>query len=237
MRHDGRPIAETEELKLTDFTKKVTSIVYRDFSFVAIVKSILNFRAAFEKKHGVLFLATQVVDIVDDMVLSDILTGNSAKYNSAMSEQRRVPFNATVSSILLVLLTDWRRYPGLLVSHNSTMKNFSCPGKRKSRFWPVPRASGSEQRWSTVRTTLRLSTSAEGIFCATSRVFTRNLSQRAALSFLYSSTLPFLRTRLRLQIWNNFFLIKSASMSTTLATIQRSGERATSNNRSVWCGL
>lgn len=56
MRDNGCPIAETEARRRSILASKVTSTIHRDISFVAIVKSALNFRAAFEKEHGTPFL-------------------------------------------------------------------------------------------------------------------------------------------------------------------------------------
>lgn len=53
------------------------SIVHRDFSFVAIVESVIKFRAAILKEHGASFVAARMVDIVGDIILSDFLSGNS----------------------------------------------------------------------------------------------------------------------------------------------------------------
>lgn len=54
----------------------VTSIACRNSSFVAIVLSVMNLSPAFEKEHGLSIVATRMVCIVDDMILSDFLTGN-----------------------------------------------------------------------------------------------------------------------------------------------------------------
>lgn len=52
---------------------------HRDSSFVAIMKSVLNFIDAFQMKHRVSFLASQMVDIVNDMVAFESLTSNSCQ--------------------------------------------------------------------------------------------------------------------------------------------------------------
>lgn len=68
-----------QKYSLSNLRNMVTSIVRRNFPFVAGVKSVMNFSAAFEKKYGVSFLAAWMADIVDDMVSSDIVSGNSAQ--------------------------------------------------------------------------------------------------------------------------------------------------------------
>lgn len=77
--HEGGPIAETEALKLNNYLNKVTSIVCRDSLLVSIVNPVMNFSAAFGKEHGMCFLAARIVDIVEDVISSDLLTGNSSQ--------------------------------------------------------------------------------------------------------------------------------------------------------------
>lgn len=52
---------------------KLTSIVRRDSSFVAIVTSVTHSSAAFVKGHGVFFLAARMVNIVEIIVASNVL--------------------------------------------------------------------------------------------------------------------------------------------------------------------
>lgn len=80
-RLDGRAIAETEALKMSNLTNMVTSVVCSDFSLLAIVRSIINFSAVFGIEYGLFFLAVQMVHIVDDTVLSNFLSGNSSQTN------------------------------------------------------------------------------------------------------------------------------------------------------------
>lgn len=80
-RHDGRPIVELEALKLNRRANKVTGIVRRYQFFVAVVKSLMKLGATSEKEHEASFLAGRMVGIVDDMVSSDFLTGNSLQTN------------------------------------------------------------------------------------------------------------------------------------------------------------
>lgn len=75
-RYDGRPIAKTEALKQSNLLNTVTSIVRRDSSFVAVVKSIMNFSATFKNEQSRSFLTARIVDIVEDRVSSDFLTCN-----------------------------------------------------------------------------------------------------------------------------------------------------------------
>lgn len=75
-RHDGRPIAETEELKLSSLSNKATRTVRKYILFIAIVKSEMNFSAAFTKDDGVFCLAARIVDNVDNMALFEFLTAN-----------------------------------------------------------------------------------------------------------------------------------------------------------------
>lgn len=52
---DGCSIEETEALKLSSLANKVTSILRRDSSFLAIMKSLVNFSVALEKELGLSF--------------------------------------------------------------------------------------------------------------------------------------------------------------------------------------
>lgn len=53
-RENGRPIGETGALNLSFLTKKVTVIKLRDSSFVATVKSVMNYSTAFERAWCIL---------------------------------------------------------------------------------------------------------------------------------------------------------------------------------------
>lgn len=78
-RHDGRRVAEREEQKLSYLANKMTHVVRRDYSHVAIVESVIKFSASFVKEHSVSFLAAQMVNIVEDMAPSDFLSDNSSQ--------------------------------------------------------------------------------------------------------------------------------------------------------------
>lgn len=43
------------------------------------MKSVINFSAVFEKEHGVSFLPASIAGIVENMVSSDLLSGNSSQ--------------------------------------------------------------------------------------------------------------------------------------------------------------
>lgn len=62
--------------KLSHPGNNVTTIVRRDFLFIVVTKSVINFSVAFEKNHAVSIIAAGMVTIVEDIVLSDFLTGN-----------------------------------------------------------------------------------------------------------------------------------------------------------------
>lgn len=64
-------------LQLSNFANYVISVAHRDFFFVATVKSVRNFRAAFEKVLFASLLAARTVDIVENMILYDFLTDSS----------------------------------------------------------------------------------------------------------------------------------------------------------------
>lgn len=75
--HEGRPNAETEALRLSNCSNKVTRIVRRDSSFVVVVDFFMNFSASFENERCKFFLAARMVDIVVKIVLTDFLIGKS----------------------------------------------------------------------------------------------------------------------------------------------------------------
>lgn len=76
-RHDARRIEQTIALKLSNLANKRTNTVLRDSLLVAILQSLINFNAVFEKEHGVFFLAAQMVVIVKNKISSDFLSENS----------------------------------------------------------------------------------------------------------------------------------------------------------------
>lgn len=75
---DGQPITETKASKLSNFVSKVTIIVRRDSTFEK-VNYVLNFGAVFDKEYVLSLLAAQMVDIVENVFLSDFLTSNSLR--------------------------------------------------------------------------------------------------------------------------------------------------------------
>lgn len=154
-RHDGRPVAETEALKLSSLANKVTSVVRSDSSSVAIVKFATDFTATFEKEHAVFFLDALIVHIVEDMVSYNFLTGNSR-----LTYQRSVQIAMCFlqrPNILHIIVDIYGKGTGCRtfgISHLDDGTLFL--GQRKDRFWYVPLASTLRTRTSTFRSTLRL---------------------------------------------------------------------------------
>lgn len=74
MRHKGRSIAELESFKVNNFANMAVSILCRNFSFVAMIKSVMSFKEAFKKEQSVSFLAARMVNIVERMTSSDLPT-------------------------------------------------------------------------------------------------------------------------------------------------------------------
>lgn len=100
-RQDGRPVTETDAIKLSTLENKVTRIVRRDSSFVVLAKSELNLRAAFEKELNVSFFKVWVVVILEGMVLFDFLTGNGSETYQCYRKNATFFSNALVCSIPL----------------------------------------------------------------------------------------------------------------------------------------
>lgn len=78
-RHDGSPNAETEVFNLSTLENEVSSIVPRDFPSVVVLKSVIDYSSAFNQKNCMSFLAARMVDIVENMVLSNFLTRNRSQ--------------------------------------------------------------------------------------------------------------------------------------------------------------
>lgn len=75
--NDGHPIAGTEALKQSSLGNKVTRILHRDSSSVAVVESVMNFSALLQKEHIVFFRTALVVDTLQEMVSLKFLADNS----------------------------------------------------------------------------------------------------------------------------------------------------------------
>lgn len=61
---------------LSNVESKVTSVLRRNCSFATVLESVINLSAAIVKEHAVFFLAAGMVDIVENVVLYDFMTGN-----------------------------------------------------------------------------------------------------------------------------------------------------------------
>lgn len=56
----------------------MTGIVVCDSNFVDFVKKVLNFSIAFEKVYNEKIIASRILDILKDMIRSELLTGISS---------------------------------------------------------------------------------------------------------------------------------------------------------------
>lgn len=74
---DRRPFTYTEKLKLSRPANKVSRLVWRNVSFSASRKKLLNISSAFEKEHKMSFDGTKIVNSVDDMQALKVLTAVS----------------------------------------------------------------------------------------------------------------------------------------------------------------
>lgn len=77
MRHDGCIIAEKRALELNNFAIKVGSIVCRDPSFIAKVRSVTNLSATVAEEHFVSFFTARKEVTIGDMDLNDFLSSVS----------------------------------------------------------------------------------------------------------------------------------------------------------------
>lgn len=144
MRHDCRPIAETEALKLSHFATTVTSLVCPNSLFAVVVKPVKDFSAAFEEGHGVFFLTAWMVDIVEDLVLSNSRPEIALRYASAIAMLRIFSFKVPSVSIFLWILMRKKWELEYLASHTSKIKLISRHRRRKDRFWSVLKARTSK---------------------------------------------------------------------------------------------
>lgn len=75
-------ISEAERMKLSKLAKKETGILCRYLMLLDVMKLILYFAIAFEKKYNEKSNATCTVHITKDMVGSDFLTGISSRFTT-----------------------------------------------------------------------------------------------------------------------------------------------------------
>lgn len=73
---EGLLIANTKAAPLNNLFGKVTVTGQRNFSLVAIVKSVMNFGIAFQREQSVSFFHMQMVYDVDDKLMYDFLTSS-----------------------------------------------------------------------------------------------------------------------------------------------------------------
>lgn len=148
--YGGRPTTETKGLKLGNHANKVTCIVHCNSLFVATIKSEMNFSTAFEKEHGVSFLAHRPVSIDEDMILSDFRSDKSPEtyqhYIQVVTFVLRRSNNLNIIEDFEEEKTSSRT---LGFSHREDGTFFSS-WIRKNRFSSVPRARMSVIRKSTI---------------------------------------------------------------------------------------
>lgn len=135
---NGRPIVEMEALELSNDAIKGTSIERPDFSFVAIVKLVMNISAAFKKEYDKSFLFALMVDTIDDVALFNFLNGKCFRYTTSLSKLQILFFVASIFSIELRILMGRWRHLRRLASHASTMDPCLRPGQSKNCFCSSP---------------------------------------------------------------------------------------------------
>lgn len=105
MQHESRPITETVALKLGNFANKVTSIVCRGSTFVAKVKSVINFSTAFKKEHSVSFLFDRMVDTVEKSFHPTFWPAKPHKHTGDTSGWQCFSIKVPIFTILRKILT------------------------------------------------------------------------------------------------------------------------------------
>lgn len=165
-RSDRRSFAETEALKQRSLANKVKFNRFREYSLIAVVLSMINFREAFEEVRGALVLAACMEDVVLKMVSFNILTGSSSQTNWHFSGLQNIFFSTRSCSIILRIMMWRRRELGLMAHHILLMEPYSWRGQKKDRFWAVPLSSTLETQRCHIRSPLRLSPREKGSFAA-----------------------------------------------------------------------
>lgn len=144
-RHDRGPSTstETKASKLSSVLNKVVSIVRRVSSFVATVKSVINFSVGFEKEHSLSFLPPRMVYIVEDMVSSHFLSGNSTQtYQHSIKVTKLLLQSLNIFSFT-ESMDERRQIIGRLSSYTLMVDPCFRPGQRRDRQRSLPQVSPS----------------------------------------------------------------------------------------------
>lgn len=136
-RHNDRPNAETEAPRLSNFANKTAKIVHHNSLFVAINQSVNTFSAAFAKDYGASLLASRRVDIVEGMVSSNLLSGNSLQTYHRNIWSATFLLQRPILPRLLKIKMGRIRMVGDSAPHISAVKPCSRPGLRKDHLWSV----------------------------------------------------------------------------------------------------
>lgn len=131
---DGRPITKSHALKQSHLTIKVPNIVRCDSSFIAVVRFVANFSAAFEKVHGVSFPVARMVGIVNYIVFSNCLTDNSSRnYQSCIQVAKFSHQQPNTRNIISGICREGKELENS-ESHPSRTEPCFCRKQRKYRF-------------------------------------------------------------------------------------------------------
>lgn len=117
-----------------------------DYSFVAVVKSVSNFSASFEKALGVFFLAVWMVKIVEDVDSFDSPADISLQTYRCFIQIKKFFSIITIFSVLLKILMGERGAIECITSHTSTMEPFSFRGSNKEHPLSMPQGNKSRTR-------------------------------------------------------------------------------------------
>lgn len=76
--HNSCSLTHNKAVELNTLADKVTSFLRHDSYFAPIIKSVMNFRIAFQSEHGVFFIAAQIGEIVNVMFVYYLRMSNSS---------------------------------------------------------------------------------------------------------------------------------------------------------------
>lgn len=179
---------------------------------VEVVKSVMNFRAAYGKEHDMSFIIAWMMDIVEDIHLYDFPAGHNFQTYQRTIRMSKCNYQcAKILNIIKNIKENVRRAMMLGISHLDDRSLFSSlkdelilthtrwkyvKNPTKHHLFHAP--SFYESKGSLLRSYL---------------AFSRNVTQSTTVSFLSFVAQAFLQTSQQTQQWNKWFSITSATMS------------------------
>lgn len=123
-------MTEAKALKLKNFANKVTNSMRSDFSCVAIVKSIMIFRAAFEKDMMCVLMLPGRWILSRFINSSEFLTGDSSQTYQQYIRVAMLLLHRPIIQKMYWIMIEGSRYLEGPACHTSSMETCSCYGLR-----------------------------------------------------------------------------------------------------------